>query len=391
MSKKTIFLGGSTGRLKTEFDERLKYKNMIDFPGMIDTLYDRYSYGLVNEAFEPVYLVNDPEILSSFPGFAPQVNCLSFTAAAFEALRADYLAKVNNTDRNIPPFFNGIVPVLGHESFEQSYADYITYNSVKYSDSLQNNRTVDDYPCYLSALKEIMVQYLKDFPITRSGFLLSRHNNVRSSGIVLELAKLDYNRDFEKGEIVQSKDFRCFADYAASYGFYIDKFNPWRLYTNLEHPITRSFIRRGTVANTVSAGTPPSAEGVMNSIYRLKSHEDDLYDLQDFVVKIYNDIKKVVPFYTKSVYNGRDVSKSTESVYRPEIEMLSSAEWLEMLLLARFLELNVYTESEFENRKKQVLQVNQIYGVKSAIQKIGRICSNVIREKYGKKENNSTP
>jgi len=390
MAEKNIFLGGSTSILKTEFDERLKYKTLVNYPGMIDTLYDRYAYGLINESFEPVYPISDDAAFASFPAYSPDVQCLGFVATAFEILRTAYLERINNTDRKIPPFLNGINPVLGYESFEESYGGYTAYTSIKYSSFLQNDKGVNDYRCYLSALKNVMLKYLRDFPITRSGFLLSRHNNVRSSGLVLELAKLDYNKDFEKGQIVQSRDFECFMDYASSSGFYVDKFNPWRLYANLEHPSTHAIMRRGAPVEGDSSISNRQAQNIMNSIYRLKAHDDDLYDLQDFVIKTYNDIKKVVPFYTKSVYNSRNSQRKVENVFRPEIEMLSAAEWLEMLLFVRFLEMDVYNEPHFEKSKISVLQTSHAYGTKAAIGKIGQICSQIIKEKYDKREDNTT-
>ena len=394
MAKKIKFLGGTSGVLRTEFQERLKYKNFVDFPGMIDTLYKDFSYGLINKNFEPVYLVNDDAVLSNFPNLADNIRCLSFVAAAFQNFRDDYLNIIDNTNRNFPPFLEGVIPVKGHISFEQSYSDYITYNSVKYSAFLQNDRRVDDYSCFVSTIKEILAENLKSFPITRSGFLLSRHNDTRSSGLVLELAKLDYNRDLEKGEIIQSQDFRCFLDYANSAGFYVDKFNPWRLYANLEHPTMKLLMRRGR--SSLEYENPEeveiNSEYVMNSIYRLRSQDDDLYDLQDFIVKTYNEIKKVVPFYTRTVYNGNSTRKTTENVFRPEIEMLSSEEWLEMVLMVRLMELGSYDKDKFASQLEPVIHNYRSYGVRQAIGAIGQIGSRKIKELYEKRrENNTTP
>ena len=390
MAEKIIFLGGSTSILKLEFEERLKYKNLVNYPGMIDTLYDKHAYGLVNEVFEPVYPVGDPAVFASFPTFAPDIQCLGFVATAFKIFRAAYLERINNTDRNPPAFLTSITPVSGHESFEKLYGDYLIYTGTKYSSFLKNNKEINDYKCYLTAFKETLSKNLKNFPVTRSGYLLSRHNNIRSSGLVLELAKLDYNRDFEKGQIVQSRDFECFVDYAFSSGFYVDKFNPWRLYANLEHPAIHSILRTGRPAEATTPYSPQQVKNVMNSIYRLKSHEDDLYDLQDFVIKTYNDIKKAVPFYTKSVYNSGNAKRKLENVFRPEIEMLKSADWLELLLFTRFLELDAYTDTRFERDKISVLQTNRILGAKEAVGKIGQICSQIIKEKYDKREDNTT-
>jgi hypothetical protein len=60
------------------------------------------------------------------------------------------------------------------------------------------------------------------------------------------------------------------------------------------------------------------------------------------------------------------------------------------LLFTRFLELDAYTDTRFERDKISVLQTNRILGAKEAVGKIGQICSQIIKEKYDKREDNTT-
>lgn len=390
MANRIRFRGGSTRTLREETQERLKYKNLVDFPGMIDTLYDKFSYGFLNHNYEVVYLAEDASVFSNFPEVAEDVRCLGFVADAFDAFRNDYLARINNTDRGFPPYLEAVVPELGYQSFEESYANYTTYVSIKYSNVLKNDKSINDYSCYLDALKKLFIDQLAPFPVTRSGFILSRHNNVRSSGLVLEMAKLDYNRDLEKGEILQSKDFQCFLDYAISHGFLVDKFAPWRLYANLEHPTIKAFLRRDSGRGQNINLTNRQVDDILNSIYRVRSHKDDLYDLQDFVVKIYNDIIKEVEFYTRSVYNPSSSEIQTENVFREELRFLSTEQWLEMLLFVRMLEIGVYTPARLDRYKSTVLQNYSIYGLNQAIEKIGNLMSGHIKEIYERSRENNT-
>lgn len=390
MAEEIKFLGGSTSQLRTEFSERLKYKTLVDFPEMIDTLYSDFSYGLVNKDCEPVYLIDDPAVLVSIPDFAEDVRCLGFVAQAFLAFRNDYINSIEFSTRGFPPFLDGVTPVLGYEPLETLYGDYMTYISVKYSSLLKDDPKVDDYRCYLTALKELIKTHIRAFPITRSGFILSKHNNIRTSGLSIELSKLDYDSDLEKGQIVQSPNFRCFLDFATSNGFYVDKYSPWRLHANLEHQTIKARVRKAG-ADLSEEPSAYNVEKIMDSIYRLKSHDDDLYDLQDFVVKTYNDLKKQVPFFTKVRYNNSSSSREVRNIFRPDIEMLHSEEWLSLLLMVRLMELGKYSDSFFEENERIVLQNYRIYGTKQAIGKIGQICSGIIKSIYeARRENNSS-
>ena len=210
MAEKIIFTGGSTSDVRTEISERQKYRDLVDFEGMIDVLYNKFSYGAINQNFEPVYLAEDPNIFSNFPDYAPNVRCLGFVASAFESFRNDYLYRLRNTSITFPPLINNVNPSIGYEPFSERYSDYITYTSVNYSNLLKNNTKVDDYNCYLTALKELFVTRLKHFPITASGVLLSRHNSPRTSGLVLEFSRLDYNKFSRKEKCCKILIFSAF-------------------------------------------------------------------------------------------------------------------------------------------------------------------------------------
>ena len=154
--------------------------------------------------------------------------------------------------------------------------------------------------------------YLKDFPITRSGFCLSSHNDVKSSGLIIELTKLNHNLDSYKGEIIQTLEFKCFLDLAYSYGFYVDKNAPWRLMSNLDDPITRLFARgldTNSYYNDVYVNSSKTQDAafksyvsrdskhadrttreIINNLYRVKTHYDDIFSLKDFIVRVYSNI-----------------------------------------------------------------------------------------------------
>ena len=383
MAEKIKFLGGTTGNLRNEFVERLKYKNLVDFEGMIDTLYEDYFYGFINRNFEVSYIVDDPEIFSNFPGYADDVSCLSFVSSAFSDLRTDYLQNIRNSSRGFPKFLNGLQPALGYEPLSNFYGEYLIWIASSFSILIKDNFLVNDYNCYLTALEPLLEKSLKNFPITRSGFLLSKYNNVRSSGLVIELAKLEYDQDSVKGEILQSSDFQCYLDFTKAYGFLVDKNAPWRLYADYTNPLMNTYMEKKGLTNLQS-------DYRMDSIYRLKSCEDDLYDLQDFVLKLYNDIRGELPFYKRPTRNPKSKEREYETVFRPEADMLSKEQWISLLLRVRMLELDVFDQVEFRHHIDKVMQNLKLYGVQRALLAIGDISKSYIKRIYETRRENST-
>ena len=140
---------------------------------------------------------------------------------------------------------------------------------------------------------------------------------------------------------------------------------------------------RRTQNNQENTLTSSKGNDIMNSIYWLKSHRDDLYYLQDFVLKVYNDIVRRVPHFTMSAG-----TQDMITVFRPEAEMLKTEEWLELLLEVRMRELDSYEESFFLQNKIQLLQCYKIYGLQQAIDMIGHIASGLIKEIYERSRKN---
>ena len=276
----------------------------------------------------------------------------------------------------------GLQPVLGYEPLARFYGEYLAWVASSFSILIKDDFSVNDYSCYLTALGPILERSLKNFPITRSGFLLSKYNNVRSSGLVIELAKLDYDVDTNKGELLQSADFQCYLDFTKAYGFYVDKNAPWRLYANYQDPAMNTYIDKKGLTNV-------QADYKMDSVYRLKSCEDDLYDLQDFVLKLYNDIRNELPFYKRPTRNPKTREREYELVFRPEAEMLSAEEWVSLLLRVRMLELDVFSKREFEEKNAKVMQNLKMYGVQRALLAIGDISAKYVKRIYEtRKEDN---
>ena len=397
MSDRIDFRGGTTSTLRQEYVERLKYKKYVDFPGMIDIWYENHGYGLLSSNFEPVVTIEDPATSKRFVGYADGVGALNFVAQAFTDLRSVFIEKINNSTLDFPPYMEGLVPAAGFTSFDNLYANWMTYCSVKYSSFMQNNLTITDYDSFLKVMKEQLSKNLRIFPITKSGFCLSSKNDIRTTGLAIDLTNLNPSIDTYKGEIVQSFNFRCFVEEAAKHGFYVDKNVPWRLLANLDSKIMRLYIRG---LETI----PPddisfdkhfkqqmdkdeqhksySTIDILGSIYRTRTHLDDLFHLQDFIVKIYNQIVINVPYYTKMEYRSHDNSYQKIKVFRPELEFLDTEEWLDLLIMVRLFELDSYSDMLYNEMCEKSKNIFKNYGLRPALSMIGSEMAKIIKQQF---------
>ena len=286
-----------------------------------------------------------------------------------------------------------MTPVKGHEPFESRYGEYFVFTTTPYVARMENNEKIINFENFINEIKLIFKEEVKLFPVTKSGFSLSRFNPTSTTGLAIELASLEYDLDTPKGLICQSASFECYINVANKHGFLVDAHAPWRLYANLESPVIQYLIRRPEDGVTVLEKTKHlqqekstfiKHENFLDSVYRSKPHFDDLYHLQDFCYQTYNQIKKIVPYFSKVSYNGKD-----EIIYREEPHSLEPSQCLELLLYVRMLELGEYNETEYYRLCQRLKTAQQLYGTKHATAMIGQFSAEKISKSYGR-SNNST-
>jgi hypothetical protein len=388
MAKQIRFEAGTTNDLKKEFDGRAKYKKLVTFEGMIDVWYEDTFYGRINKDYEPVILVPgaDSSILKNFPSIADDVKVVGFVAEAFQNFRRDYMKRVESTNITYPVFLDGLTPKSGHLDFESYYSDYLEFLTSNYVDRLHSDSSIIDFRSFVLVMLDILIPDLKEHPITKSGFLLSKHNDIKTTGLILELANLPATIDTPKGQIIQDSNFSCYLSYASAAGFYVDKNAPWRLMINLDKEVTRLLIRAEETQEVITSEgkrerlpegphSNKSAADVMDSIYRIKTHKDDLFHLQDFMYNIYNEIKKKLAFVSYIDYNDNE-----ELIRRQEITSLTEQDWLSLLLKVRLYELTKFDQFFYEEQAQKAVDTISIYGLNYAMSKVGQTCSQIIKE-----------
>lgn len=370
MTVRIVFRGGQTSNLRQEFSEREKYKRLITIPGQIDTLYEEHYYGFINHNFEPVYFLQEDSILNEIPDNPDGIRAVNFVEKAFSLFKQDYIERISVSQRNFPQGLTGINPIRGFESFEEAYEVHQKRMIIYYANHLeQEGYQNPNFKFFLREMDTVMENSLDEIPISRSGFLLSDINEAFTTGLVLDLAEESFDSDEEKGEMVQSEDFKCYCEYASASGFMVDKNVPWRLYANLESDLMKTLIRHVTSDYDGNEVRPSlNSHDILDSIYRDSSQNDDLYDVQDFLTRTYNQLFLGDPLATSNNWREAFFTETNS-----ELNMLKT------LLKIRLLEFGVLGQIDLDMTFKQVELAHELYGVEQAYGKIGQICTEIFK------------
>ena len=372
------FKGGDSPSIRSGFLDRKSYKESVKLEGVdfLDTWYENPNYGRLNSHFEPVYLnTQDAAItLKTFAGVTdPSLRALPFVVNAFDVFREAYASVVETTRLSYPKFLESLTPVKAHINLDSVYETYIDSYVTQTLDLLQESprdlRSFDEVIEKILSLAELNIE---DFPVSRSGFLMSSLCPTNVSGLCVELANLNYSQDSIKGDIIQSRDFQCFAENANAAGFYVDKNAPWRLIANLESDIMKQEIKKYQ-NNT-------SVENTMDRLFRVKSQYQDVYDVANVFSIIYDRFAAANPY----IYNEGRIQKPRKI----SGDQFTEKTWIRLCLLIRAAELDIPRRTA-EEYFEHVEFVHDMHGsrylenrLKPAIGEISKFCSEKIRQAH---------
>ena len=140
--------------------------------GSLDSLYNpaHAHYGSLNHRSEPVMYLSDESTMKEFGELSPGVYALNFVYDAFINFREEYSQLVTRSTVNYPPFLGELRPVKGFESFEEKYGNYFVFTTTPYVARMEEDDKIIDFDDFLKKIKEIFLEELNLFPITKSGF-----------------------------------------------------------------------------------------------------------------------------------------------------------------------------------------------------------------------------
>lgn len=344
-----IFNAGESDISTITFKERKKYKEnfKIDGYSFLDTWYENPFYSKLNEKFEPVYLDYDPQVenLTTFGPEAPDIKMAPYLAKAFLTFVEEYSTIVENTNIGYPVFLGNLTPVSSHVSFESVFSSYINYLSLKLVTIIKAESDKYTFQEFLERVVYHSLGSSNYYPLTRSGFLMSKFCPVGVTGASLELTSLPPNLDSNKSRLFEDPAFKCYLDFSREQGLIVDKNLPWRLYADFNNSKMQEHISTSERSSTEH----------LNRFYRTKPAFDDYSSLFEMLLELYSDYLG----QGQAAYDGIIILlKSFEEEHLTPEEGI-----LKLLLRVRMLEMNMRM-SKYDEKLSILLDYHRVYSVK---------------------------
>lgn len=363
MTEEFKFNGGDSKSIREAFLDRKTYKESASLQDvqMLDTWYQYPNYGLLDHNYRPVVVAEgsgEENLREPDPQLGVGTPLLPFVRDAFTDFRNYYVNKTRTSNLDFPIFIGQVEPAIGYISFEAAYKTYL--DTIRKDYMFYTLEKMNSYQDFHEKLLEIIELNIERFPVTRSGFLLSDKCPINVSGMCVELTLLDYEKDAPKADMLNNYEFKCFAEVANSYGFYIDKNVPWRLIANLESSQMRSYINRYRPDTDFNV--------ILEKTFRKKTEQDDVASVINFYRLVFLDMVEYLEVNRNFAWNMLD-----QILHTLKIRMLETG-----------IDMNHYTKNriEVENLFNFYRRSQNAPLYRACQSKIGDICAEKISKIY---------
>ncbi len=358
--KSVIYLG-----LMQEYAQQ--YSCVTDFAFAEKAFYGKVDRNFVsiepNEIFRFTRL---PNTLSTNSG----VQVASFVADAFAGLSRHFQRSIQiGAIRKNDPYLSNLVAFEGYTKPSTAYEEY--FNTVVASMSRVKqvkNLNFKDFQQFVDFYIDFSKSVAGRYPITKTGFIRSRHNSLLNSGLAIEVSDIAYENDDEKIQsFVNSPNFEYYLNACNSYGFMVDLSAPWRIVADLDSVAMQDHASRYGYIDTNS---------IISAGYK-KAHNSAFRDMPQQMLNVYNQISSVYTDFEKCENNLRSLLIEPKQTSLEEINnFYNESYFIKLYCMLRFIEEeNKHSEAKQKQIITDTVNLSRTNNTRSAIGKFERFAS----------------
>ena len=368
---KNVSLSGNSGTTLDLFQNRFNYNQKVmnseSYSYTADLIETHVLYGKIN---------NNKPVFPSEVGLKTISNenlnnivVFDFIADAFNDLKEYqkqyvYTNKFSNKDNT----FFLLNPTKGFQNLTADYVEYVQRYFFAFSNNLTRSadkEKIKTFEDFVNSFISFIEPLISSVPLNRSEYIKSRYSDPFTTGLFIQLvspSKVSDDRVIVD-EIVGNINFPIFVDNAKRYGFFIDKYNPWRIIADLQSPPMIQYMNNYGIKNY---------SDLFEKRYFI-AENTDIINLKELMVSYYNAYIQNNPVVqTKNYFNGCGTGYETfgnKPVTRQFIEQKYGNEFfVRLYFYIKCKENNAkYDQSDFERIFREALKIYKYVDEESCI------------------------
>ena len=262
-----------------------------------------FLYGKIDPVGDAIILRAEGALEQAYTGNDETEFAIDFVAHAFNDMRR-YIEKVASTNFvDKYGVYNSNIAVkraFRHGDLEYHYYKHLlsVYNNFinDYINIDRRFEKISDFRTFMKEFLRYSSQIARQFPITKTGYVLSYHCSPLISGLALEIARREHGvtNNENVDEYRDDVNYKFFVKTARKFGFMVDKTAPWRIVFNLKSGGTQEKYKKNisqTVTEYLGAEKYLREYGVQYEnvfeAYYEKAHLAELQNIRDYMFSFY--------------------------------------------------------------------------------------------------------
>ena len=324
------------------------------------------AYGKINTHYVPIILKNEKDIsINKVSGTKllktlktnsdSDYKVVDFVAAAFDDMQKEFKKASKEKKLNPNATFSFIEATSAYKDPRVLYGKLLKLHHDKFINYLAGNKYHDkilDFKTFLNYYFQYIDLSLTRRPLTLSGFVKSRHCTPSISGLSISLSNLIASNDYLKANsYINGDNFCFFASAAKSYGFYIDRNQPWRLIADINSPAMSKYISQFLKVPATGQTHP---EHIFRRYYT-PAHYEGFERFINLAISSYNSYVAIMPIVgtvRRCVRSGRPSTGAIRRVpikHTQALSMFGMDYWIEKYIDVRNKEEKNYLSPELLN------------------------------------------
>lgn len=256
------------------------YENLIDF-----YITELYLYGRVNYKYIPIVHNSNAIPLQNITTTNTEQNdlqALPFVVNAFNDLNQQFNKKLLTGEIDInDPFLSKLEVKKAYQNPKALYTQYLSEIRAAIVEQIEEkNIKFSNIEMFKHEFVHMLEALSKQMPITYSAFIKSHKCPMNVSGLVIEIADIDYSNDQQKIiNFKNSKNWKFYLNACRSYGFWVDSSNPFRMIANIGSTEMLEYASRNGLTSTYSVLNDAYEPACINFESTFKQFMFDCYEL----------------------------------------------------------------------------------------------------------------
>ncbi len=343
------------------------YSNVVDF-----NFGEKYLFGRVDRNY---ISIQPNELLTTFVNVSNQrsrdsVKVFNFVADGFQELSRQFkkAAQIGKIDRN-DDYLTNLIAYDGYKNPDTLYSNYISDVISAISSKVEDdNIIIKDFDGFVEYLSVFIGAAGQTYPITKTGFVRSRHCSPLASGLTIEIADLTYTNDQQKIDTFRdSRNFEYYLNACNSFGFMVDASIPWRLTLDIGH--------EDVVENLLKPRGFTSTESLLLAGFK-KTHISYFNSFISQLLQMYNQIVKRQYIHYDSCNGKTKIMNRTEYDIDKINNLYNENYFIKLYCKFRFIEEEKkHSKAEQDQIITDFVNLSRVKDVNSALGSFERFIS----------------